>query len=89
MSVQSVELNDATQPLAEYAARVKDEPIIITDKGHPVAAVVSLPNTDAETVAVSQSPQFRAIIERSRVRHSQEGGLSSAEMRRRFADSPG
>jgi antitoxin (DNA-binding transcriptional repressor) of toxin-antitoxin stability system len=89
MSVQSVELSDAILPLADYAAKVREEPIIITDKGQPIAAVVSLPNTHAETITLSQSPEFLAIIERSRVRQSQEGGRSSAEMRRRFFDSPG
>jgi hypothetical protein len=48
--------------------------------------VVALPNTDAETIALSQNPQFLAIIERSRARQTREGGISSVEMRQRFSD---
>jgi prevent-host-death family protein len=88
MTTRTIELTEATQPFAEYAQQVDDGVIIITSDGRPIAAVVALPNTDAETVALSQSPQFLAIIERSRARHAREGGISSAEMRRRFSESP-
>ncbi len=37
-----------------------------------------------ETVSLSTNPKFLALIERSRQRHEQEGGLSSDEMRRRL-----
>ena len=88
MTTRTVELTEATQSLAEYAQQVDDGVIIVTSNGRPIAAVVALPNTDAETVALSQNPQFLAIIERSRARHMQEGGISSAEMQRRFTDTP-
>jgi hypothetical protein len=44
--------------------------------------------TDAESIALSQSPQFLAIMERSRTRYAQEGGVSSADMRKRFGLAP-
>ena len=88
MTTRTVELADATQSLAEYAQQVDDDVIIVTSNGRPIAAVVALPNTDAETVALSQNPQFLAIIERSRARQTREGGISSADMRRRFTDMP-
>jgi antitoxin (DNA-binding transcriptional repressor) of toxin-antitoxin stability system len=83
-----VELTEATQSLAEYGQHVDEGTIIVTHNGRPIAAVVALPNTDAETVSLSQHPQFLAIIERSRVRQAQEGSISSAEMRQRFSDTP-
>ncbi|MFL5801011.1 MAG: type II toxin-antitoxin system Phd/YefM family antitoxin [Roseiflexaceae bacterium] len=87
MTTRTVELAEATQSLAEYAEQVDDGVIIVTRNGHPIAAVVALPNTDAETVALSHDPKFLAIIERSRARHIHEGGISSADMRRRFTDT--
>jgi prevent-host-death family protein len=84
MTTRTVELADATQSLVEYAQQVDDGVIIVTSNGRPIAAVVALPNTDAETVAFSQNPQFLAIIERSRARQTCEGGISSADMRGRF-----
>jgi prevent-host-death family protein len=84
MTTRTVELAEATQSLAEYAQQVDDGPIIVTRNGQPIAALVALPNTDAETIALSQNPHFLAIIERSRTRQAREGGISSIEMRRRF-----
>jgi prevent-host-death family protein len=88
MTTRTVELAQATQSLAEYAQQVDEGAIIVTSNGRPIAAVVALTNTDAETIALSQNPQFLAIIERSRVRHAREGGISSAAMRQRFIDTP-
>ena len=88
MTTRTVELTEATQSLAEYAQQVDGGAIIVTSNGRPIAAVVALPNTDVETIALSQNPDFLAIIERSRARHTHEGGIPSADMRRRFNDTP-
>jgi len=88
MTTRTLELTEATQSLAEYAQQLEDGVIIVTRNGRPIAAVVALPNTDAETIALSQNPQFLAIIERSRARQAQEGGISSADMRQRFNNAP-
>lgn len=79
-----VEKSKATAPLADYTTRVKEEPVIVTRKGKPIAALVSLENADLETVALSTNRKFLALIERSRTRHRTEGGISSNEMRRRL-----
>ena len=63
---------------------MKKEPVIVTRKGKPIAALVSLENADLETVALSTNRKFLALIERSRTRHRTEGGISSNEMRRRL-----
>ncbi len=79
-----LELTQATSPLAEYAQEVKDEPVILTLDGTPIAALVAIENADLETVTLSTHPQFLALIERSRLREESEGGISSEEMRRRL-----
>lgn len=53
--------------------------------GQPVAALVSLENTDMDTAVLSTHHQFLALIERSRTRQAAEGGISAQEMRRRLA----
>ncbi len=53
-------------------------------KRKPVAALVPVGNADLETVTLSTSPSFLAVIERSRARQNAEGGISSEEMRRRL-----
>jgi len=82
--MKTVEVSKATLPLSDYTKEVKKEPVIITKEGRPVAILVSIPNTDIETVSLSNNPKFIALIERSRARQKSEGGVSSEEMRRRL-----
>ena len=79
-----IDLTEATETLATYAAEVAQGPVIITVAGKPVAALVAIENADLETVSLSTNPAFLALIERSRARHHAEGGLSGAEVRRRL-----
>jgi prevent-host-death family protein len=79
-----IDLTEATETLATYAAEVAQGPVIITVAGKPVAALVTIENADLETVSLSTNPAFLALIKRARARHQAEGGLSSAEMRRRL-----
>jgi antitoxin (DNA-binding transcriptional repressor) of toxin-antitoxin stability system len=82
--MKTLEVAQATAPLADYARGVKNEPLILTINGKPVAALVPIENADLETVTLSTHPQFLALIERSRARQKTEGGMSSEEMRRRL-----
>jgi len=80
-----VEREKATKTLAAYAAEVGKDPVVVTDRGKPVAVLVAIENADLETVALSTNRQFLALIERSRARVRAEGEISSEEMRRRFS----
>lgn len=82
--MKTLEMAQATAPLAEYAQDVSREPVILTVRGKPIAALVSVENADLETITLSIHPQFIALIERSRARQRAEGGISSEEMRRRL-----
>lgn len=84
MSVRTLDITEAIQPLAEYAQQVDTGPIVVTIGGRPVAVVVATENVDLETLSLSTNPQFLALIERSRARQESEGGISSDEMRRRL-----
>ena len=79
-----IEKAEATATLAEYAAEVEKEAVIVTSNGKPIAALVPIENADLETVSLSTHPKFLDLIERSRARHRAEGGISSEEMRRRL-----
>jgi antitoxin (DNA-binding transcriptional repressor) of toxin-antitoxin stability system len=82
--MKTLEVAQATAPLADYARDMNNEPLILTMDGTPVAALIPLENADIETVTLSTHPQFLALIERSRTRQKTEGGISSEEMRRRL-----
>jgi antitoxin (DNA-binding transcriptional repressor) of toxin-antitoxin stability system len=80
-----VETTNATVSLAEYTAEIESGPVIITSKGKPAAALVPIENAGLESVSLSTNREFLDLIERSRGRAKVEGGISSDEMRRRFA----
>ncbi|PYV43195.1 MAG: hypothetical protein DMG06_11560 [Acidobacteria bacterium] len=61
-----------------------EEPVIVSRKGRPVAALVSIKNADWEMASLSTNPWFLALIQRSRKRQEREGGISSEEMRSRL-----
>ena len=83
--MKTLDVNDATDPLRDYARRMGKEAVVLTDDGKPVAALVAIDNADWETVALSTSPQFIDLIQRSRARHAREGGIPAADLRRRLA----
>jgi antitoxin (DNA-binding transcriptional repressor) of toxin-antitoxin stability system len=82
--MRTIEMAHATGSLVEYAQDLNGEPVIITDGGKPVAALMPIESADMETISLSTNPKFLAIIERSRARQKAEGGITSAEMRRRL-----
>ncbi len=86
--MKTVEIGEAIGTLADDTRAVQSEPLVITDPGTPTAVVLPLPNTDQETITLSTNPEFIAMIERSRARAREEGGLSAAEMRRRLLHRP-
>ncbi len=82
--MKTIEMDEATMTLADCTREVGQEPLVVTDQGKPVAVLVPLENTDLETASLSSNPRFLKLIERSRSRMSHEGGISSAEVRRRL-----
>ncbi len=85
--MKTLELNKAVKPLAEYAAQVKGGPVLVTRRGKPLAAVISMDGIDRESLALSTNPRFLAIIEKSRASLSQ-GTIPLEEMYRRLGLKP-
>lgn len=82
--MKTIEIKHASGSLSDFARQAAKEPIIVMEKGKPVAAVIPLKNADLETASLSTNPRFIELIERSRVRQEKEGGISSLETRRRL-----
>ncbi|HNT86404.1 MAG TPA: hypothetical protein PKL84_00940 [Candidatus Hydrogenedentes bacterium] len=81
--MNTIEIGDASKSLGEYAGREDALPLVVTEHGRPIAALVPLHDADMETIALSTDPTFIRLIEHSRERRNKEGGISAAEMRRR------
>jgi hypothetical protein len=86
--VKTLEINSAGPGLAKAVEALKDEPLVVTRDGVPLAVLVPAAGVNLETVALSLSPQFRAVLENSAQRHHAEGGIAPEEMRRRLGVKP-
>ena len=87
--MKTVEMAQATAPIAEYVRRARSEAVVVTPRGKPVATVMAVPKgADWESLAIGSHPKFLDIVERSRIAHRREGGLAPDEMRRHFGIKP-
>ena len=82
--MKKLALDKATATLAHYARELNGKPLVITEQGQPIAALNPVAGMDMETIAVSTNAKFLEIIERSRRREKNEGGLSIEEVRQRL-----
>jgi antitoxin (DNA-binding transcriptional repressor) of toxin-antitoxin stability system len=87
--MKTVEMAQATAPLSEYARKARREAVVVTLRGKPVATVMAVPpGADWESLAVGSHPRFQEIMERSRIAHRVQGGISPDEMRSYFGIKP-
>ncbi len=63
--MKKVNLATADRPLAEYAADLRDEIVLLTKRNRAVAAIVPLKNVDRESLALSHHPEFLELIAQS------------------------
>jgi len=82
--MKKVELSQAAGLLSEYAEKADREPVVVTRRGRRFAALVPFDAGAWEDFVVSTHPDFIGIIGRSTARYKAEGGISTAEMRRRL-----
>lgn len=82
--MKTIDVNEATGTLADYTRRLRREPVLLTRRGKPVAALVSVKADDWESVSLATNPDFIRIIEESRARQEAEGGIPIEEVRRRL-----
>jgi hypothetical protein len=83
--MKSVELDEATAALKDYAEQLTQDPIVLTRDGKAVAALVRIQDADLESFLVSESPVFKRIVRRSRASYKRDGGLSREELEERLA----
>lgn len=80
--MKKINLAAAHRPLADYAADLRDEIVLLTERNRAVAAIVPLKNVDLESLALSHHPEFLEIIGHSRAEFTAGRKLSLAEMKR-------
>jgi prevent-host-death family protein len=85
--MKTLEMKQATGELASYAETVRRGPVVVTDHGKPVMALMPIANADLETVALSTDARFIALIERSRARQKPGHGTPLEEIKRKYGIS--
>ena len=80
--MKTIEISTASKPLSEYAREFGDEVIVLTLHEEPVAAIVSLRGVDRESLSLSTSPQFIAIMEQAREEFAAGKTFSLEELKR-------
>ncbi len=80
--MKRINLSSADRPLAEYAADLRDEIVLLTKRNRAVAAIVPLKNVDRESLALSHHPEFLELIAQSRAEFAAGRKLSLDDMRR-------
>jgi PHD/YefM family antitoxin component YafN of YafNO toxin-antitoxin module len=85
--MKTLELSDASRSLAEYAANLGAEGLVLTSRHRPVAALVSLKGAGRKKLPLGLNPVFMEIIRRARaeVRRGRVTSLRSlrAQLRRK------
>ena len=82
--MRTIKLSQASRPLAEYAADLGDEILVLTEGDKPVAAIVPIKGTDRESLLLSSHPEFLRLVERSRAEFREGQILSLEEMKQAF-----
>ena len=83
--MKTIKLSTASGTLAEYAADLAGEIVVLTERNRPVAAIVPLKGLDRESIVLSGHPEFLKIITRSRAEFRRGQTISLADMKAAFA----
>jgi len=87
--MKSVELDNATAALKDYAEQLTQEPVVVTRGGKAIAALVRIRPSDLESFLVSESPVFKRIVRRARAAYKRDGGLTREQLEERLARTRG
>jgi antitoxin (DNA-binding transcriptional repressor) of toxin-antitoxin stability system len=80
--MKTIEVTQATNSLGEYARELEQEPLVLTEGGHAIAALFPIDDDDLESLALSLSPKFQALIEHARAEYRNGASLSADDARR-------
>jgi hypothetical protein len=80
--MKTVDVTHATNSLESYARELGEEPLVLTEGGRAIAALVPVDDDDVTSMKLSLSPKFQAIIDRARAEYHSGASVSADEARR-------
>ena len=81
----SIEIETAQKTLSDYVKNLGDEPILLTSDKKPFAAIVSLKNSDEESIALSNNQEFMNIIKNARQEFKDGKKISFEKIKQEFS----
>jgi hypothetical protein len=82
--MKKIEITEATSSHSQYARELTEEPLVLTEGRHAIAALLPVDDGDVESLTLSLSPKFQAIIEQARGEYRRGASLSADDARREF-----
>jgi prevent-host-death family protein len=74
-------LADVKARFSAYIKKIRDEPVIVTKNGRPVAIMMGISDKDdLERIMLAFSPKFRAFLDEAERRIQETGGMSHDEV---------
>ena len=84
--MRTIEMAEATAPLAEYARANRRHTLVVMRGGRPVAALMPISSpADIKSFKVGSSPTFQRLIAESRRVNPPGTGLTTQQVRRVLA----
>lgn len=83
-AMKSIAIEKTKLNAADLASLAQAEPLVLTKRGQPVCAIIEIDDLDLEAWSLGSNPEFLALLEQSRKRLREEGGIPLDEVRRRL-----
>jgi len=78
--MKQLTLTELSEQLQDYIRSIKDENLLITDQGKPIALLLGIENTDPEQLNLELSAQFWQMISERRKRPTVPLSLVEAQL---------
>ena len=79
-----INLDKNHQSLSRLLRLAKSQPVVLTRKGKPLAALVDVQGDDLETLSLRTNAEFQDYLNQCRERHGREGGVRLEDIRVRY-----
>ncbi|MCX6361008.1 MAG: hypothetical protein NT029_14440 [Armatimonadetes bacterium] len=79
--MKTIDLGQATEALSAYVLQTATGPVVVTDHGRVVAAMIPASDEDIETLALGENVRFMEIVQAARAEARAGQTLSAAAVR--------
>jgi hypothetical protein len=82
LAMKKIDIVQATNSIEQYTRELGAEPLVLTEGGQAIAALLPINDEDLESITLYLSPKFQAMIERAREEHRNGASIPADDVRR-------